>query len=200
MKVSSKIVALTSTVALAAAPAVALASGHADHGRSDKAPGHAISNGGSTSGSSTRSTAEKQCRAKESSMGKSAFDELYGTNHNHRNAFGKCVSKQQSQDTADQQSAHKSAEQTCQSDQSTDPTGFQQKYGTDRNAFGKCVSSQEKTTADQTEAAQTQAEDNAANTCRSEQSTDPTAFQKKYGTNENGHNAFGKCVSANAKA
>jgi hypothetical protein len=197
MKASSKIAALGTAVALAAAPAVALASGHTGHGRSDKAPGHAISKSGSKSSSSTRSTAEKQCRTQRSSMGKSAFDALYGTNHNQRNAFGKCVSKKQSQDTADQQAAHKSAEQTCQTAQSTDPTGFQKTYGTDSNAFGKCVSSQEKTTADQDEAAQTRAEDNAAKTCRSDQSTDRTGFQKTYGSDSN---AFAKCVSANAKA
>ena len=34
----------------------------------------------------------KQCRAQESSLGQAAFDQKWGTNHNKRNAFGKCVS------------------------------------------------------------------------------------------------------------
>ena len=41
---------------------------------------------------------------------------------------------------------------------------------------------------------------NAAKACRAEQKTDPAAFKAKYGTNGNGHNAFGKCVSSKAKS
>jgi len=44
---------------------------------------------------------------------------------------------------------------------------------------------------------------NAARECRAERgSTDATreAFRAKYGTNKNGRNAFGKCVSGKAKA
>jgi hypothetical protein len=44
---------------------------------------------------------------------------------------------------------------------------------------------------------------NAAKECRAEQgTTDATrqAFAQKYGTNENDANAFGKCVSARARA
>jgi hypothetical protein len=36
----------------------------------------------------------------------------------------------------------------------------------------------------------------AVSTCKSEQAADRAAFAKKYGTNKNGANAFGKCVSA----
>ena len=44
---------------------------------------------------------------------------------------------------------------------------------------------------------------NAAQMCRAERGTADatrTAFRTKYGTNHNGANAYGKCVSAQAKA
>jgi hypothetical protein len=34
----------------------------------------------------------QQCRSERDSIGNDAFETKYGTNHNHRNAFGKCVS------------------------------------------------------------------------------------------------------------
>jgi hypothetical protein len=40
---------------------------------------------------------------------------------------------------------------------------------------------------------------NAANECKAERAADAAAFTKKYGTNKNGKNAYGKCVSAKAR-
>jgi hypothetical protein len=40
---------------------------------------------------------------------------------------------------------------------------------------------------------------NAAKKCKAERAHDPDAFATKYGTNVNKRNAFGKCVSQNAK-
>ena len=40
---------------------------------------------------------------------------------------------------------------------------------------------------------------NAAKECKAERAADPAAFTKKYGTNKNGRNAYGKCVSAKAR-
>jgi hypothetical protein len=40
---------------------------------------------------------------------------------------------------------------------------------------------------------------NAAKECKAERAADPAAFTKKYGTNKNGKNAYGKCVSAKAR-
>ena len=37
---------------------------------------------------------------------------------------------------------------------------------------------------------------NAAKECKAERKEDPDAFKEKYGTNKNGKNAFGKCVSS----
>jgi hypothetical protein len=157
---------------------------------------------------SAQTSAEKTCRSEQndssfaSSHNGKTFDQFYGTNKNGRNAFGKCVSHRTRQNQQAQQSAHNSAVQTCRSEQSSDPAAFRTKYGTNhngRNAFGKCVSSHERSSSQKTESSEVKAEENAAKQCRSEQSSDPAAFRTKYGTNHNGHNAFGKCVSQKAQ-
>jgi hypothetical protein len=38
---------------------------------------------------------------------------------------------------------------------------------------------------------------NAAKACKAERAADPAGFREQYGSNGNGKNAFGKCVSAN---
>lgn len=83
---------------------------------------------------------------------------------------------------------------------------FKAMYGTNRtksNAFGKCVSKVERTDTS-TEAAD---HANAAKQCRTERddatfasSHGDKTFAQYYGTNHNGSNAYGKCVSAKAKA
>jgi hypothetical protein len=40
---------------------------------------------------------------------------------------------------------------------------------------------------------------NAAKACKAERAADAAAFTKKYGTNKNGKNAYGKCVSGKAR-
>lgn len=157
-----------------------------------------------------QSTAAKQCAQERSEIGKTLFASTYGTNKNGSNAFGKCVSQHARQNAADQRSAQGSAEKSCRSQQddpsfASDHSGktFDQFYGTgkkDRNAFGKCVSSTAKTMSDHAQTDQTQAEVNAARTCRSERSADPSAFKAKFATGKNKSNAFGKCVSTTAKA
>jgi len=76
---------------------------------------------------------------------------------------------------------------------------FRMTYGTSktkRNAFGKCVS---KRTHATTEAAK-EAKHNASKDCSAEETADPAAFTKKYGTGKHGANAHGKCVSQKAKS
>jgi hypothetical protein len=41
---------------------------------------------------------------------------------------------------------------------------------------------------------------NAAKACKAERDANPALFATTYGTNKNGKNAFGKCVSGKAKA
>ena len=83
---------------------------------------------------------------------------------------------------------------------------FNQLFGTnasDKNAFGKCVSKKAKEEAAERKAARA----NAAKDCKAEQedpnfaaSHDGKTFDQFYGTNEEGKNAYGKCVSQKAKA
>jgi hypothetical protein len=145
-------------------------------------------------GSSAKTNAAQRCSAQQAAMGAKDFGSLYGTNHNGRNAFGKCVSKLAQQEQQDQQNAA----QQCRTERNADPAAFAKKYGTNangKNAFGKCVSAKAKEQSD----AQQQATLNAAKACAAERAQDPKAFRDKYGTNHNKRNAFGKCVSTTAQ-
>src|SRR5437870_12832230 len=75
---------------------------------------------------------------------------------------------------------------------------FRALYGTNKNgknAFGKCVSKNAKLDQKQEQTAH----NDAVKQCKAERAQDPAAFAQKYGTNKNGKNAFGKCVSQHAK-
>ena len=191
MKLSSTITAIAAGGVLAVTPALALADGNTN--------------------SAARSAAEKQCRQERTADTKSTFDQTYATNKSKSNAFGKCVSHRTAQNSTDQSNAQKNAAKTCRSEQadssfasSHNGETFDQVYGSGKkgkNAFGKCVSTTAKAMTDKTESSQTQAEENAAKQCRAEEhSSGSDAFKAKYGTNKNKSNAFGKCVSAKAKA
>ena len=135
------------------------------------------------------------CKNLRTQMGAATFKATYGTNHNKRNAFGKCVSAQ-SKLVSNQT---KAAKNTCKAEQAADAAAFAQKYGTNKNkknAYGKCVSSQASAGVKENVTAIV----NAAKQCKAERKADPAAFKAKYGTNKNKRNAFGKCVSATAKA
>ena len=151
---------------------------------------------------STQASAQAACRAQRTAIGEAAFKLLYGTNANKSNAFGMCVSKT----VKNAEANDGAAVGTCKKEQS-DPAfadthagkSFSQFYGTNKNgtnAFGKCVSATS-TEADHADQAATIA---AAKSCKTEQAADREAFKKKYGTNANKSNAFGKCVSAKVKA
>jgi hypothetical protein len=118
------------------------------------------------------------CRTARTAMGAAAFSQLYGTNANKSNAFGKCVSK-----TAQAQTTNEvNAASQCRTDATVTSS-------TEPNAFGKCVAAKSQATSAQQE----QATVNAAKTCESElKSTGTTAFKAKYTT-------FGRCVSQHAK-
>ena len=130
------------------------------------------------------------------------FAEYYGTGPNGQNAYGKCVSSIASANAHVEQNGRINPARTCRSIRSQLGTAlFAQTYGrnaNDQNAFGKCVS--------QTAASQVQNEVSASNSCRSQQG-DPTfavnhggkTFEQYYGTNADGSNAFGHCVSSTAR-
>lgn len=141
------------------------------------------------------------CKAEREKLGDKLFKDTYGTNRNKSNAFGKCVSRKAQTGTK----SKASAASACRAEQA-DPAfaaahggkTFDQFYGTGKhgsNAFGKCVSSKAKAAAE----AEHLKTVNAARECKKERAADPAAFRAKYGKNENGANAFGKCVSARAK-
>ena len=127
----------------------------------------------------------------------------YGTKRTKRNAFGKCVSKRTHATTEAAQEAKQNASKECSAEETADPAAFRQKYGTGKqgaNAHGKCVSQKAKSKAAKAVDDQVEADVNAAKACKTERKADPSAFTKKYGTGKNKRNAFGKCVSKQAKA
>jgi hypothetical protein len=141
----------------------------------------------------------RTCRTARTAMGAGPFALLYGTNANHSNAFGKCVSKV----ARAQAPALANAAKACSAEQSdvafaATHTGksFAQFYGTNAdlsNAFGQCVSQKAKAAAQESQ----QATVNGAKTCYAERTSNKTAFDQKYGT---GRNAFGNCVSSKASS
>jgi hypothetical protein len=145
----------------------------------------------------------KSCKTQRAEMGVTAFRALYGTNKNKKNAFGKCVSKQEKVQDEALAEAKENAPATCRAEREADPAAFAEKYGTSKNkknAFGKCVSQTAKAEAKEEIAEHDDAVVAAAKACKAERKADPAAFAEKYGTNKNKKNAFGKCVSQTAKA
>lgn len=156
-----------------------------------------------SSSSTTTPSAEQQCRTEQTQMGKATFQQTYGTNRNRSNAFGKCVSKRQAATDQAAEQAHTNAAKQCKAEEAADPAAFKAKYGTGKNgnnAYGKCVSGKAKAQENQQVSQETSADVSAAKQCKAERAGDPAAFKAKYGTNRNKSNAFGKCVSAKAKA
>jgi hypothetical protein len=119
---------------------------------------NAPSQGAPKAQSSSESPA-KACKAERSALGVDAFAKRYGTNHNLRNAFGKCVSgKSKRSDETEKDEQDEQAEK-------------------DEDGSSKAVKQCKKERADM----------------------GVDAFGKKYGTNHNRANAFGKCVSSSSK-
>jgi hypothetical protein len=148
-------------------------------------------------------SAAQQCRTERSAMGVELFRQAYGTNKNKHNAFGKCVSKRERATTDAATEAKQNASKECTTEETADPAAFKAKYGTGKhgaNAHGKCVSQKAKSQTAKAVHEEVKADVSAAKACRTERKADPTAFREKYGKNKNKRNAFGKCVSTQAKA
>jgi hypothetical protein len=144
--------------------------------------------GNPTSEAHAKNLAAKQCTA-EQKADRAAFRAAYGE-HPMRN----CI-----KGTTDEVLAElKNAAKECRAEREADPAAFRETHGTnenDSNAFGKCVSKKVRA-----EIKEDVAEfKNAAKECRAERQADPEAFKAKYGNNQNGRNAFGKCVSQKVK-
>jgi hypothetical protein len=161
-----------------------------------------------------RQNAAQECRFRRGTTDatREAFRVKYGTNKNGKNAFGKCVSRHARDEHSEGKAAKSNAAKLCDAERGTTAetqAAFSKKYGTGKNgknAFGKCVSQKAKEQAEAADAKDEQAavaRKSAAKQCdeeRGETADAHVAFRQKYGTNKNGRNAFGKCVSAKAKA
>ena len=108
---------------------------------------------------------------------------------------------------AQAQSADNAATKCKAERESMGVDAFRTKYGTNANrmnAFGKCVSAKSKNKTnkdDEKEDKDDKTQDNSAKKCKAERTAmGVDAFAKKYGTNHNLKNAFGKCVSSKSKA
>lgn len=183
-----KFIALAAALAAVTSVAPAAAK-HTPNGPKKPPPGQAKSHG---SGSTNANTA---CRKLRHDLGTATFRQTYGTNHNGANAMGRCRSAERKANKA----AKANAAKTCKAEQAADPAAFAAKYGKGdkgNGAFGACVSQAVHAAAVKRHTAIV----NAAKSCKTERAKDPAAFKTKYGTGKRHANAFGKCVSATAKA
>ena len=150
-----------------------------------------------------RENAARACKALRTSMGDATFKQTYGTvQSNRRNAFGRCVSQWTRAERLNRQSA-----QTACEAEKADPDfaathggkSFDQFYGNGpngANALKRCISLKTRTAAAEAKSDTL----SAAKQCKAERALGAPAFRAKYGKNANDRNAFGKCVSALAKA
>ena len=154
--------------------------------------------GGNGKGKQLGKLVAKQCAKERKAMGNDAFNELYG-----KPAQPNCIGVK----TEESKDEVKGASKACKAERAElGAEAFAEKYGSNKNkknAFGKCVSRK----AAPEIAAETAEKVNAARACKAEQvdpafadSHDGKSFDEFYGTNKNGKNAFGKCVSAKAQA
>jgi hypothetical protein len=104
---------------------------------------------GNQSGSEATSSGQGPaalCKEQLRTMGLQNFQSTYAPSGNGKNAFGKCVSRQNQQ----AQDATKNAAKECKAERGTTAesrAAFADKYGTNankKNAFGKCVSAKAK--------------------------------------------------------
>lgn len=135
---------------------------------------------------------------RRTTLGAPLFAQAFGTNTNHSNAFGKCVSlvaRSQSTSVVNAASACLSELNDTSFANSHGSKTFAQFYGTNTdlsNAFGNCVAQKLGTATTKLKASLT----TASKTCRNMRNTNPTSFSNTYGTRSN---AFAKCVVAHTK-
>jgi uncharacterized membrane protein YccC len=144
--------------------------------------------GNQTSNEHASNLAAKQCTAMQKADA-SAFRARYG-----EHAMRNCIHRT----TNEVSTELKNATKECKAARQADPEGFRQTYGSNhngQNALGKCVS--KKVNADIKD--DTAAFKNAAKACKAARQADPAGFQQTYGSNHNGRNALGKCVSSKVK-
>jgi hypothetical protein len=133
--------------------------------------------------------AAKECKALRAASGEQNFRTMFGGG---KNAYGKCVSQRARENAKERQAAHTNASKACKAERDADRQAFGQKY----KNLGQCVS--QKVREEQAQERQAdQAEQNAAKKCKTQRTNDAAGFAQQWGTRRN---AFGKCVSATARA
>jgi hypothetical protein len=151
---------------------------------------------------SEKEAAKAECKAERGKT--SATREAFRTKYK---GFSDCVRQTAQEEEAENESAHENAAQECKAERAEDRDAFKETYGTNKNgknAFGKCVSGKAKekeAEMDAEDAEDAQEFKNAAKACAAErEEMGEEAFAEEHGTNENGKNAFGKCVSKKVRA
>jgi hypothetical protein len=175
------------TVAIGLVAALALPAGAAAKPKPDQADKRAASADCKSERGNTKATRE-------------AFKTKY-------HSMSRCVRQKAAEEAAEQAAAQKNAAKECKAERAAiGAQAFADKYGTNKNgknALGKCVSARAKAKKAKMDAADEQAATafrNAAKECDAERTTmGEEAFAEKYGANENGGNAFGKCVSTKTR-
>ena len=143
-----------------------------------------------------RDAARAQCKSERgtSKATKKAFILKY-------EGFADCMGKKAAEEEAENERGRSERRTGVQGGARRGRRGVQDEYGTNKNgknAFGKCVSgkaSEKKAAMDAADAQEVAGDKNAAKECAAERAADADAFKTEYGTNKNGKNAFGKCVS-----
>jgi hypothetical protein len=155
-----------------------------------------------------KEAAKRECKVQrgKSKATREGFKARYGS-------VGRCVRQRAAEEEAENRTARKNAAKECKAEQadpdfadSHEGKSFEEFYGTNanaKNAFGKCVSSKAKAhkeAMDEEDDDHAERAKNAAKKCAAERGKlGAEAFREEYGTNHNGRNAFGKCVSAKAR-
>ncbi len=152
--------------------------------------------------------AKQQCKSERgrSNATREAFRARYETSD-------RCVRRKTAEEHAENEAANKNAAKQCKAERD-DPQfaeehqgkTFEEFYGTNENlnnAYGKCVSSNAKAHKDDMDAEDEEMAEkrkNAARKCAAERGEMGTeAFAAEYRSNHNRRNAFGRCVSKNAR-
>ena len=145
-----------------------------------------------------RAEAKRECRAlKDAAETQRNFASVVALERktSTRNATTQCRKERAADARSERTSARRAAFEACRAEHKGPRTTRGRKE--QPNAFGKCISAAAKAHNGQADAEQRERSLNPAKACRAEQEASSEQFAAAYGTKRN---AFGKCVSAKAKA
>jgi hypothetical protein len=139
---------------------------------------------------SPRKNASKVCKALRAELGKDLFRQAYGTNHNRRNAHGKCVSGHRFGVRKLVAQAVAECKQEAGATMKHRHFGEGGKSPAERQAFRECVRAK----VAQLLAERRAAVEAAVKSCQDERAAGVEAFREKYGVGEHNRHAFFRCV------